>query len=122
MTRGPDLGRSLRPAAVWIRTQVPGTPVIVTGLAKLTYHAGAQRIDLRGAYADILRRAREHSADFVALYPEMTAQTAPGFLAGLSPADLELVKVFPEPTPQAPEQRLELYRVLARTADASGRP
>lgn len=122
VTRGPDLGRSLRAAAAWIRTQVTGTPVIVTSLAKLTYHAGAQRIDIRGTYDDILRQARERSADFVALYPEMTARTAPDFLARLNPADLELVKVFPEPTPQAPDQRLELYRLRVPGAGASRRP
>ena len=121
-TRGPDLGRSLRAAAAWIRTQVTGTPIVVTSLAKLTYHAGAERVDIRGTYDEILRRARERSAQFVALYPVMIGQTSPDFLARLSSADLELVKVFPEPTPQAPDQRLELYRLRAQGTGASKGP
>jgi hypothetical protein len=122
VTRGPDLGRSLRTAAAWIRTQVTGTPIVVTSLAKLTYHAGAERVDIRGTYDEILRRARERSAQFVALYPVMIGQTSPDFLVRLSSADLELVKVFPEPTPQAPDQRLELYRLRAQETGVSKGP
>ena len=121
-TRGPDQGRSVRTAAAWIRSQVVGTPVIVTSLAKLTYHAHAERVDIRGTYDDILRRARERSAHFVALYPDMIGQTSPDFLARFSSADLELAKVFPEPTPRAPDQRLELYRLRAQGTGASKEP
>jgi hypothetical protein len=109
--RGPDQGRSLRAAAAWIRNQVAGTPIIVTRLAKLTYHANAERVDIAGTYDEILRRARDRSAHFVALYPDLIGQTSPDFLARVRPADLELVQVFPEPTPQAPDQRLEVYRL-----------
>jgi Dolichyl-phosphate-mannose-protein mannosyltransferase len=122
VTRGPDQGRSLRTAAAWTRSQVVGTPVIVTSLAKLTYHAHAERVDIRGTYDEILRRGRERSAHFVALYPDLIDQTSPDFLARLSSADLELVKVFPEPTPQAPDQRLELYRLRAQETGTSKGP
>jgi len=111
VTRGPDQGRSLREAAVWIRSQVAGTPIIVTRLAKLTYHAHAERVDLAGTYDEILRRARERSARFVALYPDMVRLTSPDFLDRLPSPDLELVKVFPEPSRTAPDQRLEIYRI-----------
>jgi len=121
-TRGPDQGRSVRTAAAWIRSQVVGTPVIVTSLANLTYRARAERVDIRGTYDDILRRARERSAHFVALYPDMIGQTSPDFLARFSSADLELAKVFPEPTPRAPDQRLELYRLRAQGTGASKEP
>jgi len=120
-TRGPIQGRSLREAAAWIRTQVPGTPVLVTRLYKLTYHANAVRVDIAGAYEEIVRRAREHNADFVALYPNLIGYTSPDFLACLNSADLELVKVFPEPAPSVPEQRLELYRVRAKQDGAGPR-
>ena len=122
VTRGPDQGRTLRTAAAWIRSQVVGTPVIVTSLAKLTYHAHAERVDIRGTYDEILRRGRERSAHFVALYPDLIDQTSPDFLVRLSSADLELVKVFPEPTPQAPDQRLELYRFRAQETGTSKGP
>ncbi len=111
VTRGPDQGRSLRSAATWIRSQVVGTPVIVTSLAKLTYHAHAERVDIGGTYDEILRRARDHSAHFVALYPDLIRQTSPDFVAHLGSGDLDLVKIFPEPTASAPDQRLELYRL-----------
>ena len=111
VTRGPDQGRSLREAAVWIRSQVAGTPIIVTSLAKLTYHANAERVDIAGTYDEILRRARERSAHFVALYPDLIRQTSPDFLDRLPSPDLELVKVFPEPSRTAPDQRLEIYRI-----------
>lgn len=109
--RGPEQGRSLREAAVWIRSQVVGAPVIVTRLAKLTYHADAERVDLAGTYDEILRRARDRSAHFVALYPDLARLASPDFLDHLPSPDLELVKVFPEPTPTAPDQRLEIYRI-----------
>jgi hypothetical protein len=111
VAHGPDQGRSLRTAGAWIRTQVSGTPVIVTRLTKLTYHAGAERVDIAGTYDEILQRARDRSAHFVALYPNLIGQTSPDFLARVNSTDLELVKVFPEPSPTAPEQRLELYRL-----------
>lgn len=111
VTRGPDHGNSLRTAAAWIRSQVGDRPVIATSLAKLTYHASAERVDIGGTYDQILQRARDRSAHFIALYPDLMAQTSPDFLARVDPADVELVKVFPERTPQAPDQRLELYRV-----------
>jgi hypothetical protein len=90
---------------------VAGTPVIVTRLAKLTYHAGAERVDLAGTYDEILRRGRDRSAQFVALYPDLVRLTSPDFLDRLPSPDLELVKVFPEPSPTAPDQRLEIYRI-----------
>jgi len=112
--RGPEQGRSLREAAVWIRSQVAGTPVIVTRLAKLTYHAGAERVDLAGTYDEILRRARGRSAHFVALYPDLVRLTSPDFLEHLPSPDLELAQVFPEPSRNAPDQRLEIYRIRRR--------
>jgi hypothetical protein len=111
VTRGPDQGRSLREAAVWIRSQAAGTPIIVTSLVKLTYHANAERVDIAGTYDEILRRARERSAHFLALYPDLIRQTSPDFLDHLPSPDLELVKVFPEPSRTAPDQRLEIYRI-----------
>jgi hypothetical protein len=111
VTRGPDQGRSLREAAVWIRSQVAGTPIIVTRLAKLTYHANAERVDIAGTYDEILRRGRDRSAHFVALYPDLVRLTSPDFLDRLPSPDLELVKVFPEPSRTAPDQRLEIYRI-----------
>jgi hypothetical protein len=116
--RGPDQGRSLRTAAAWIRSQVAGTPVIVTRVAKLTYHANAERVDIAGTYEEILRRARDRSAHFVAIYPDLIGQTSPDFLTHRGSPDLELVKVFPEPSPTAPDQRLELYRVRPKQTSA----
>jgi hypothetical protein len=118
VTRGPDQGQSLRSAALWIQSQVVGTPVIVTSLAKLTYHANAKRVAIAGTYDEILQRARDRSAHFVALYPDTISQTSPDFLARVSATDLELVKVFPEPSPTAPDQRLEIYRLRTRKSDA----
>ncbi len=114
VNRRADQGVMVRPAAAWIRAQVVGTPVVVTNLAKLTYHARAERVDLNGAYDDILRRGRAQSAQFVAFYPDLVPQSSHDFLARLNPTDLELVKTFPEPSPSAPEQRLEIYRFRPR--------
>ena len=101
----------MREAAAWIRSQVAGTPVIVTRLAKLTYHAKAERVDLAGTYDEVLRHARARSAHFVALYRDLVRLTSPDFLDRLPSPDLELVKVFPEPSPTAPDQQLEVYRI-----------
>jgi 4-amino-4-deoxy-L-arabinose transferase-like glycosyltransferase len=114
LLRRPDQGTAVRPAAAWIRAQAIGTPVIVTALAKLTYHAGAERVDLLGEYGDILRRGRARSAQFVAFYPDTLRQLSPGFLRQLDPADLELVRAFPEPSRTAPDRRLEVYRIKPR--------
>jgi 4-amino-4-deoxy-L-arabinose transferase-like glycosyltransferase len=119
VTRGPDQGQSLRSAARWIQSQVVGTPVIVTSLAKLTYHANAKRVAIAGTYDEILQRARDRSAHFVALYPDLISQTSPDFLARVCATDMELVKVFPEPSPTAPDQRLEIYRLRPRKSDAT---
>jgi hypothetical protein len=122
VTRGPDQGRSLREAADWIRSQVSGTPVIVTSLVKLTYHAHAERVDMRGTYEEILRRGRDRSAQFVALYPDLVRLTSPDFLDRLPSPDLELVKVFPEPSGMAPDQRLEIYRIRGKAGSPSSGP
>ncbi|HEY7675834.1 MAG TPA: glycosyltransferase family 39 protein [Candidatus Methylomirabilis sp.] len=114
LLRRPDQGRAVRPAAAWIRAQVTGTPVVVTSLAKLTYHAGAERVELQGEYDEILGRARARSAQFVAFYPDMLRQVSPDFLSKLKPADLEFVRAFPEPSRTAPDRRLEVYRLKRR--------
>jgi hypothetical protein len=114
LLRRPDQGTAVRPAAAWIRAQVAGTPVVVTSLAKLTYHAGAERVELLGGYDDILRRARARSAQFVVFYPDMQRQVSPEFLRRLDPADLELVRAFPEPSRTAPDRRLEVFRLKPR--------
>lgn len=114
VTRGPDRGTAVRPAAAWIQSQVVGTPVIVTNIAKLTYHARAERVELGGAYDDILRRSRARSSHFVVFYPDLIREASHDFLARLNPSDLELVKTFPEPSPLAPDQRLEVYRFRPR--------
>ena len=111
VTRRADRGVAVRPAAAWIRAQVVGTPVVVTPIAKLTYHARAERVDMGGPYDDILHRSRERSAHFVVFYPDLLPQASHDFLKRLSSADLELAKVFPEPSPSAPDQRLEVYRL-----------
>jgi hypothetical protein len=107
-------GVAVRPAAAWVQTQVAGTPVVVTNVAKLTYHAGAERVELVGTYDDILREGRARGAHFVAFYPDLVSDVSPDLLARLDAADLELVKTFPEPFPSAPDQRLEVYRVRPR--------
>jgi hypothetical protein len=111
LLRRPDQGTAVRPAAAWIRAQVAGTPVIVTSLAKLTYHAGAERVELLGGYDEVLRRGRARSAQFVAFYPDALRQVSPDFLSRLTPADLEFVRAFPEPSRTAPDRRLEVYRL-----------
>jgi len=111
VTRRADRGVTVRPAAAWIRAQVVGTPVVVTHIAKLTYHARAERVDLGGTYDDILLRSRARSAHFVVFYPDLLPQVSHDFLTRLSSADLELAHVFPEPSPSAPDQRLEVYRL-----------
>ena len=110
VTRRAGRGVTVRPAAAWIRAQVVGTPVVVTDIAKLTYHARAERVDLGGTYDDILLRSRARSAHFVVFYPDLLPQVSHDFLTRLNSADLELVNIFPEPSPSAPDQRLEVYR------------
>lgn len=112
--RSPGRGTAVRPAATWVRGEIPGTPVVVTNLAKLTYHAGAHRVELLGGYNDILREARAAGAHFVAFYPDMVADRSGDFLSRLNPADLELARVFPEPSRSDPGRRLEIYRVKSR--------
>jgi len=113
-TRGIDRGVAVRPAAVWIRSQVVGTPVVVTNIPKLTYHAGAERVGLSGTYEEILDRGRARSAHFVAFYPDLLLGLSPDLLTRLSARDLELVKSFPEPTRKSPDVRLEIYRLRSR--------
>ena len=110
-TKGVGRGVAVRPAAAWIRSQVSGTPVVITDIAKLTYHAGATRIGLRGTYNDILRRAKERSAHFIAFYPDLAPNVSRDFGARIDPTHLELIKVFPEPSRSNPDQRLEVYRL-----------
>jgi hypothetical protein len=111
-TRGADRGIAVRPAAAWIRSQVVGTPVVVTNIAKLTYHAGAERVVLTGTYAEILDRGR--SAHFIAFYPDLLPNVSPDFLIQLNAGDLELVKTFREPSRRSPDPRLEIYRLRSR--------
>jgi hypothetical protein len=112
--RGPDRGTALRPVAAWIRAQAPGGAVVVTDLAKLTYHAGAARVDLLGTYEEVLRRGRAQGAQFVAFYPDKVAQRSPDFLSKLNSADLELARAFPEPARGDPNRRVEIYRLKTK--------
>ncbi|MCI0411069.1 MAG: hypothetical protein L0191_21310, partial [Acidobacteria bacterium] len=113
-TRRPGRGVAVRPAALWIRAQVAGTPVVLTDIAKLTYHARAERVVLAGGYDDTLRRARARGAHFVAFYPDLLPQVSHDFLARLHSSELELARTFPDPSRSAPDQRLEIYRLQAR--------
>jgi hypothetical protein len=110
-TKGVGRGVAVRPAAAWIRSQVSGAPVVVTNLAKLTYHAGATRIELYGTYDDILRRAKARAAHFIVFYPDLVPGVSQDFGARIDPTHLELIKVFPEPSRSNPDQRLEVYRL-----------
>jgi hypothetical protein len=110
-TRGVDRGVGVRPAAAWIRTQVAGTPVIVTNIAKLTYHAGAERVELSGTYEEILNRGRARSAHFIAFYPDLLPNVSPDFLTRLNAGDPGLIQTFLEPSRRSPDQRLEIYRL-----------
>jgi 4-amino-4-deoxy-L-arabinose transferase-like glycosyltransferase len=113
-TRGVDRGVAVRPAAEWIRSQVVGTPVIVTNVAKLTYHAGAERVELSGTYEEILQRSKARSAQFVVFYPDLLPNVSPDFLTRLEGSDLELVQTFREPSRRSPGQRLVIYRLRSR--------
>lgn len=110
-TKGVGRGVAVRPAAAWIRSQVSGAPVVITNIAKLTYHAGATRIELSGTYEEILQRARARSAHYIVFYPDLIPTVARDFLTRIDAAHLELVKVFPEPSRSNPDQRLEVYRL-----------
>jgi hypothetical protein len=113
-TRGVDRGVAVRPAAAWIRSQVVSTPVVVTNIAKLTYHAGAERVALTGTYNEILDRRRARSAHFIAFYPDLLPNVSPDFLTQLIASDLELIKTFREPSRRSPDKRLEIYRLRSR--------
>lgn len=110
-TRGIDRGVAVRPAAAWIRSQVVGTPVIVTNIAKLTFHAGAERVELMGTYDQILQQSRARSAHFLAFYPDLLPNVSADFLTRLEASNLELVQTFREPSRRSPDQRLEIYRL-----------
>ncbi len=114
LLRRPGRGTALRHAAAWIRAEVPGRPVVVTDMAKLTYHAGAQRVDLRGGYDEIIRNARARSAQFVAFYPDMLRHHSPDFLPRIALGDLALARAFPEPSAADPGRRFEVYRLKPR--------
>lgn len=111
VTRGPDLGVSLRPAASWIRAQGVEHPVILTNLAKLTFHARAERVEFRGSPEEILQRVRARPVHFVAFYPNLVPADFPETLSRLRREGLELATIFEEPTRRAPDQRLEVYRL-----------
>jgi hypothetical protein len=111
LLRRPGRGTALRPAAQWIRAQTSGTPIVVTDMAKLTYHAGAQRVEILGPYDDVIGRARARSAQFVAFYPDMLRQRSPEFMARLGGGDLEFARAFPEPSAADPGRRFEVYRL-----------
>ena len=113
-TRGVDRGVTVRPAAAWIRSQVAGTPVVVTNIAKLTYHARAERVELSGTYEETLQRSKLRSAHFVVFYPDLLPNVSPDFLTRLGGSDLELVQTFREPSRRSPDQRLEIYRLRSR--------
>ena len=78
-TRGVGRGVAVRPAAAWIRSQVSGAPVVITNIAKLTFHAGATRIELSGTYEEILQRARARSAHYIVFYPDLIPTVDSGF-------------------------------------------
>jgi len=118
-TRGVDRGIAVRPAAAWIRSQVVGTPVIVTNIAKLTYHAGAERVELMGTYDQILKRSRERSAHFLVFYTDLLPNVSHDFLTRLEASDQELVQTFHEPSRGSPDQRLEIYRLRPGRQNAS---
>jgi hypothetical protein len=111
VTRGPDLGVSLRGAASWIRAQGVEHPVILTNLAKLTFHARAERVEFRGTPEEVLARLRARPVHFVAFYPSLVPGDFADTFSRLRGEALELAKVFPEPTRRAPDQRLEVYRL-----------
>lgn len=110
-TSRPGREAVVRPAAAWLRARVVGTPVVSTNVAKLTYHAGAERVMLAGTYEDVLRLGRARSAHFLAFYPDMLPGVSRDFPVRLDAADLELVKTFLVPSPWTPNRRLELYRL-----------
>jgi hypothetical protein len=122
VTRGPDLGVSVRAAASWIRAQGVERPVILTNLAKLTFHAQAERVEFRGTYDEILRRSRARPVHFVVFYPDLVAPDFAETLSHLRRDALELVKVFPEPSRRAPERRLEVYRLRPQAGGAGTGP
>ncbi|HEU0006874.1 MAG TPA: glycosyltransferase family 39 protein, partial [Terriglobia bacterium] len=111
-TKSVGRGVSVRPAAAWIRSQVSsGTPIVLTNITKVTYHAGAKRIELSGTYDQIIERARAQSAHYIVFYPDLIPTVSRDFLTRIDAAHLELVKVFPEPSRSNPNQRLEVYRL-----------
>ncbi len=91
LLRGPGKESVIRPAAEWIREQAYERPVVITPIAKLTYHAQAERVPMDGNYDRIVRTAHARGAQLVAFYPK---KKDPDLQAHIESGDLELAAEF----------------------------
>jgi len=107
--RAPGRASVIRPAAAWIREQPYERLVVVTPIAKLTYHAQAERVPMYGNYDRIVRTARARGAQFVAFYLK---KEDPDLQAHVESGDLELAAEFSRQTKNK-LVRFQIYRILA---------
>ncbi|MBI2352393.1 MAG: glycosyltransferase family 39 protein, partial [Deltaproteobacteria bacterium] len=92
--RDPGRESLIRPAAAWIREHTHERPIVVTNIAKLTYHAKAERVPLHGNYDAMIRSARARGAEFIAVYPEKEDVSFANLQGWLDSGELELAAEF----------------------------
>jgi 4-amino-4-deoxy-L-arabinose transferase-like glycosyltransferase len=68
--RSPERGAIMREGGAWIRNHSSSSPVVVTDSAKVSYHAGAERVPFPGDYSQAERQAHAQEAQWIALYAE----------------------------------------------------
>jgi hypothetical protein len=100
-----DRGNALRLAGLWVRQHFPQDRSVVADSAKFSFHAGTQRIALRGNYQTVVDQARQQGVRFVGA--ESENPQAGDLEALVRSGDLALAAEFSEGS----GKRLHTYRV-----------
>ncbi len=108
--RAPERGGIMREGGMWIRQHASGRPVVATDVAKLTYHAGAERIPFSGNPGHAVRVARAQGAEWLAIYGDDTDGLFDSVQKILKESDLDLAAEFSETSGQR-VYRLRIYRL-----------
>jgi 4-amino-4-deoxy-L-arabinose transferase-like glycosyltransferase len=94
--RSPERGAILREGGIWIRDHSSSQPVVLTDAAKLTYHAGAQRVPLQGDLSKAVSLARGRGAQWIAFYSDGIHEISQALQPELASKSLALATEFSE--------------------------
>ena len=94
--RSPERGAILRQGGIWIRDHSSSRPVVLTDAAKLTYHAGAQRVPFQGDLSEVVPRALGQGAQWIAFYSDGIDEISQSLQPQLAAGALALAAEFSE--------------------------